>query len=748
MERSKFLAGIIRSDKFQLSGGRLMFAPRYPCWLESPGWWDELYWHDEELQPVFGWTILESGRETHLSFQSRKWQPGHCSKVFIHNSHLNVTENQFITPDDRVVSSLSIDTSAGGTRSIDLIVWTRHHYHRDLSRPRGIEASRKGISFLLDRDGRRAPFTTCWEFAADRTADSFAVVDTECLGPNPRWCETPFAVAWTGTLPSEIWLNEKSERGAVWFALHYRLSLDKSGDDQMPKHEIEKHACNIAVGMRIVHPYKSIVAVKHGSGKEMLSRTLEAWTAFFDGVPEFSCSEPLWENLYRYRWYLIRQCLKAGGEERQPYDGFCEGPTIFHQPISYSTPPIVFDLRWHRDPSWARNQILNFCERQEDEGRLPGALFHDRSRAEFFYHADWGRALLRLHESHPDRSFLKRIYQPMNKYAQWLAAARDGEKSGMIDVLNMMETGQEFSSRYIPAGELYDDDFWLETVPIKGVDSTVYYYLHLKALTQIASELDRKDESEKWRRLANFTREAILKQMWQSEGNLFSDLVASEGMRPTRVRSLTCFYPFLTDMVGAEHVRTLGETLLNPEEFWTPFPAATLSRRDPAFSEDGVWRGKMRNCPWNGRVWPMTNSHMVEVLAEASKFNPALHAKCSELLTSFARLFNAGGGPGIISSYEHYSPRDGSPCTYRGIDDYLHCWMIDLIIRYVAGFRLENGILLVDPIIEGLESIELSGLPLAGKLFDVTIRGGMAEVFSDGRRISSGRIPLQVVFSS
>jgi len=748
MAKDSFLSKMSRHDKFQLAGGRLMFAPCYPRWLERPGWWDEIYYHDEELQPLFAWTLLGKGAEIPLRFRVRQWHPGRCRVVFDYNSNLSVAESKFITADDRAVSKIFIDNLTEESKEFDLIVWTRHHYHPGLPRPLEICASKEGISFLLERQGRRAAFTTRWEFGADMAADSFAVADAECLGPNPSWIETPFATAWNGSLPSEIRTNQTSHQGAVWFALHYHLRLNEFDLEQMRSNEFGGIKSTVALAMRIVAPDRPVVAVEPDSGKAMLADTLASWTEFFNGVPDFKCSEPIWEQLYRYRWYLIRQCTKAGGGERQPHDGVCEGPQIFHQPISYSTPPIIFDLRWHRDPHHARNQILNFCERQEESGRLPGALFHDRSREEFFYHADWGRALQRLHQLHPDADFLASVYAAMARYADWLARERDREGSGMIDVVNMMETGQEFSSRYIPASSEFDNDFWLETIPIKGVDSTVYYFFHLAALAEAASELELDTDAGRWRALADKTRDAILNLMWQGGERIFSDLIASEGMRPTLVRALTCFYPFLTGFVGPDHVKTLHGTLLNPDEFWTPVPAATLSQRDPSFSADGVWRGKARNCPWNGRVWPMTNSHIVDVLAQASTLDKSLRDRCAELLVAFAELFNTGEKPKIISSYEHYSPRDGSPCAYRGIDDYLHCWVIDLIIRFVAGFRPTEGGLLIDPFIRGLEQLQLSGIPLRSSYFDLVIRDGRAELFRDGRLIADGRVPLKVDLQS
>ena len=748
MEKDSFLSKMNRHDKFQLAGGRLMFAPRYPRWLKHPGWWDEIYYHDEELQPLFAWTLLEKGAEVPLHFQVRQWHPGRCRKVFDYNSVLSVAESQFITADDRAVSKIFIDNFAREPKEFDLIVWTRHHYRPGLPRPEEISASENGISFLLERQGRRAGFATRWEFSADTPADSFAVADAECLGPNPSWIETPFANAWSGSLPSEISLNNTSQQGAVWCALHYILRFEELNLERLRSNKQGGIMSTIALAMRIVAPEKPPSAIEVDSGKDMLADTLASWAGFFDGVPDFACSEPIWEHLYRYRWYLIRQCTKAGGDERQPHDGVCEGPHIFHQPISYSTPPIIFDLRWHRDPAHARNHILNFCQRSEESGRLPGALFHDRSREEFFYHADWGRAVERLHQLHPDNDFLAAAYPAMARYAEWLARERDPQGTGMIDVINMMETGQEFSSRYIPASAEFDDDFWLETIPIKGVDSTVYYYFHLRMLAHTAVELEMDSEAAGWNALAEKTKNAILNLMWQQDDAMFSDLIAAEDMRPTRVRALTCFYPFLTDFVTSDLVNTLQHTLLNPDEFWTAVPAATLSRLDPAFSEDGVWRGKARNCPWNGRVWPMTNSHIVEVLAQASKLDPSLRAKCAELLSHFAGLFNTGDRPKIISSYEHYSPRDGSPCAYRGIDDYLHCWVIDLIIRYVAGFRPDGSGLLIDPLVRGMERLRLHRIPLRGSSYDLIIRDGKAELFRDNRLIAEGRVPLKVDLES
>ena len=40
---------------------------------------------------------------------------------------------------------------------------------------------------------------------------------------------------------------------------------------------------------------------------------------------------------------------------------------------------------------------------------------------------------------------------------------------------------------------------------------------------------------------------------------------------------------------------------------------------DPYFDAEADWKGKRTNCPWNGRVWPMTNSHVADALAHAAR---------------------------------------------------------------------------------------------------------------------------------
>ncbi len=88
--------------------------------------------------------------------------------------------------------------------------------------------------------------------------------------------------------------------------------------------------------------------------------------------------------------------------------------------------------------------------------------------------------------------------------------------------------------------------------------------------------------------------------------------------------------------------------------------------------------------------------------------------------------------------YEHYNPITGHPSIYRGIDDYQHSWVLDLIIRGAAGLEPTNDErLLVDPLPLDLDDLMLSGAVVRGRPVSITRRGSAIEVVIAGTRYQS-----------
>jgi hypothetical protein len=332
-----------------------------------------------------------------------------------------------------------------------------------------------------------------------------------------------------------------------------------------------------------------------------------------------------------------------------------------------------------------------------------------------FYHANWGRSVLELNLLNPSLPFWEKIYPALARYAAYFQRERDKENTCLFDVVNHFETGQEFSPRYLAVDPACTKAEWGNQFQLKGVDATIYVYELYRALSKIARALRNGGGAIYWNLVADDIKKQVRACMWDPKEKMFFD-VDPRTMKRTGVKTITCFYPYFTDIVTKKHVSGLKEHLLNPSEFWTPYPFPTLSQDDPHFSADGIWKGKREVCPWNGRVWPMTNSHMAEAIAtSAIRFaDQDLRHRFVEFFTKWISMMCFEGNASRPNSFEHYHPFDGTPSDeahgFNGINDYLHSWINDLIVKYVVGFRpLENGAFVVDPFPFGTD-LELRGL--------------------------------------
>ena len=101
-----------------------------------------------------------------------------------------------------------------------------------------------------------------------------------------------------------------------------------------------------------------------------------------------------------------------------------------------------------------------------------------------------------------------------------------------------------------------------------------------------------------------------LDRLWSEQEGLFLNRDLSTGQSSSR-RSPTLFYPLLTGVVDPARVeRMITEHLLDPEEFWGGYVLPSISRDDPAFTEQDYWRG---------RIWAPLNFLVYLGLVEAAR---------------------------------------------------------------------------------------------------------------------------------
>jgi len=393
------------------------------------------------------------------------------------------------------------------------------------------------------------------------------------------------------------------------------------------------------------------------------------------------------------------------------------------------------------DAELARGSLLTFIDNQRPDGGFYGYIDINHYRQEMFYHANWGRAVLALEAVHPSMEFLQTAYAGLKKLAGYYDTERDSEVSGLYDVDNHYETGQEYSSRYLAVNKEADRTQWGEVFRLKGVDVTVYVYELKSALAAIADKLGLVAEAELWELESSKIREAVRRLMWDPDHEMFFDVDPATGTR-TRVKSAVCFYPYFTDIVDETHLGGLRRHLFSKREFWTPVPVPSLAADEAGFSARPEWKAKRMLCPWNGRVWPMTNSHVAEALANvACRFDDGvLRRRAAEFITRFCRMMFFDGDPHRPNSFEHYHPINGTPSLYRGIDDYQHSWIVDLIVQYVCGIRPGPFSVTIDPLPFALKRASLKNIQIRGRRIDFSLEGKRFRVTIDGKQTVTGKM--------
>lgn len=731
------LERLSRADKWYLSAGDgIIWAPAFPVWLHAPGFWDEAHVYYHPFAPLFTVALVRpDGREVPLRQIARHWRPDRLVARYHVAGGPVLIEVRETRGRGRFSSTWHVAEPSSGfahepdLRDCHLVAFTTQPGESvsQASVPGDQSAAVRWSRTLSDRREQsmdiHATLTAALVGAggADVPLDAarIAAVRSEITAIQPQWRFTPFPERWeTGRgLRPEVRLEGISSAGLVYAAVDVPLA---GTSDRPIRFEIEllpkqpefqlDPACAIA------------------------SPTRE-WSAFLSSFPTFRCSDPFLEKYYDYRLYGLRLCRLEGGAGNVKHPAIAEGIAYFHVPITYSGQCHMFEMRWSSNPDVARGTLLNFIDTQRDDGSFNGRIYTNHLIGTDFYLASWGDALLAVDAVHPDDDHLRRTYDGLARHARWMDSTRDADGSGMYDVINHFETGQEYMSRYQAVNPKADLDGWKDSTKLKAIDATVYAYLLHRALASIAARLNLPG-ADAWSSRAAAIGRAILDRMWNEPTGMFSDIDPRTGHR-TNVEAAVCFYPMLTDLLSESHVARMLGRLTDPAHFATPWPVPSSSVSDPLFNADAEWKGKRHNCPWNGRVWPMTNSHIIDGLIRQWRLRPPTPASAAapdsprhragalaaDMLVKFARMMYHDGDLARPNCYEHYNPLTGHACEYRGIDDYQHSWIIDLIIRGVMGVDVghdgRTSRVVIDPLPLPGMAAEIDNIRIAGHTLDI-----------------------------
>jgi hypothetical protein len=739
------LALLARDDKWFLGGGKgAIYAPPFPKHIYSFGYWDEAYLADVRLQRIFTSIFLDAkGRPLRFTTEHKGWRPDRLE--LLHRAPgVVVREIRSVLECQAWVSELFLEEAPD---ELDVFLWSR----QDL-RPAGRGTPWSSlVDCSVSADSIAFRFDTAWpsHLEPDRTAvevERLRGASSEMLpalpvflevgadGPrishtvnlaqrhddSPLWETSVLPEKFLGdSLPGDfkVLVGPGEPDGLVHMVQHYRLGVGER--------------IQFAAGSGL-----SAAAARSSLSSALSCRACEeserAWRRYFAGVPQFSSSDPWLTAAYWYRWYGLRLntvdmpglpiCgtrfpseIPDQGQDGPDTHGrlerhgtfspfVTEGIGFFRNFVTYSAQAHLREVAWMHDPRLAAGILENLGKCQRADGSFPGHNYSGRP-ARDFYHADFATGALLIEDLQPD-TITTRHVRTLCRYADYLNAHKRGPL-GTCAINDQNETGQEYMSRYQFA--LANADQW-ESFELGGPEATLYAYL-LNVLLVGWSTFE--GDHQPYDRAGTQYYKAML-ALLDVDDHFFTDIIKVEVVQNSQERPSAGLYPFLAREFSSlpSAVRALIRWITNQEEFWLPkgFPATAVS--DPTFRADAEWKDKRFNCPWNGRSWPMANSHLVDAAANicrTAKGGKEHREAAGQVLMKAIKVMFHHGDPARPNSYEHYNPITGMPSLYRGYDDYMHSWIVDLIMRHAVG--VEPGQDIVDPLPLDIDWIECTDIP-------------------------------------
>jgi hypothetical protein len=466
-------------------------------------------------------------------------------------------------------------------------------------------------------------------------------------------------------------------------------------------------------------------------GAALLEKQVAAYQAFFDQVPDFASSSPVLDRLYTYRWYLMRHTLARPG--LGPLDGslFYEGRSHkmtktpwapvgweFSKLIPLSTPMHLVEARWHHDPGLIDGLFGVLAGTQRADGQFDARTL-TKTIHPYANFMGWGTYQYALAKGIDEntRAALPLLKAQVLGEAEFLATGGDNLPIQQRHQL----TGKEYQPSYWYFHGFPNDPFDQATyTPLKRVDRAIYQYLNARGVAGLC-RLVGDVWATKFDQLADDIASDVLGKQWDAETAFFYDLHHATDEK-AMVRNIVGFYPWWAGITGAEHLPGLLAAL-GPDEFDTPNPFPSVSPKCEVFQPGGSWKGqffKGRNgCMWDGPTWPYTNSVVLDAIGKVSRGNGHKQdGLFSHFFWKYALLHfqqRDGVTPYLV---EHYDSMSGEPISDEV--DYNHSYLIDIIIRYVAGLEIgEGGEVTLDPVDIGLEHFALTNVKVGGERLEV-----------------------------
>ena len=419
-----------------------------------------------------------------------------------------------------------------------------------------------------------------------------------------------------------------------------------------------------------------------------------------------------------------------------------------YEKIWLETQPMGGEMYALRNLETAKNNCALFMECQRGDGRLPGSIQCVQGKIEPQFNKYQGfcfpfPALNLYYLLGRDEAFLLQLKDTLIRFDACLQKTRRLDESGLLYSFCVYDTGEDLALRYGDAPCWWESDEPpkdSQVVPMASMDVTSWSYASRSALAAICRIQGRMEEAAEWEKKGGEVAAVLKRGLWdEKRGALYDRDKNGRTVDILCHNTLRCMY--WGSISPAMAKRFVGEHLLNPAEFWTPFPLPSVAACDPAFrnAPENNWSGQPEGLTYQRAILALENyGYHTIVTALGEKLLAAVYENGCRFTQQFDPFT---GKPSLVHAVTHQpvAENSGEPIQDAYGPTMLAC------LEYIAhrfGIHPHLG--------EVWFSLG-SGAPYEyeaafyGRRYAVRSSGQKAEILVDGKPLGTWDLGLRVI---
>ena len=374
----------------------------------------------------------------------------------------------------------------------------------------------------------------------------------------------------------------------------------------------------------------------------------------------FQCDRPSLQKVFDTASERCRRNLVFFGDDPVLVEGGG------YEKIWLETQPMGGEMYALRNLKAAANNCRLFMRHQRADGRLPGSIQCVDGTVEPQFNKLQGfcfplPALNLYYLLGEDRAYLLELQDTLRRFDEYLWRSRDSNGDGLLESFCVYDTGEDNALRYGDAPCWWSEETPPQgygIVPMASMDVTSWSFSCRNTLAKI-SRILKDGQAEAWDELAFRTAGALRRGLWdERRGACYDRDKNGKTVDILCHNTLRCMYWGSVSHAMAE--RFVKEHLLNPREFWTPFPLPSVAACDPAFrnAPENNWSGQPEGLTYQRAILALENYGYHAVV---TRLGEKLLRAVAENGFRFTQQFDPfTGKPSLVHAVSHQPVTEGS----------------------------------------------------------------------------------------